>query len=268
MQGKLTESASPYPDLDKMEILSFLKLMNEEDQKVPVAVARQIPEIGKLIVAISGKLQAGGRLFYVGAGTSGRLGVLDASECPPTFGVPDTMVTGIIAGGETALRKAVENAEDETLQGWLDLKQHDVNASDFVIGISASGDAPYVLKCLENCKGNGIATGSISCNPGAAISSVADYAVELLTGPEIISGSTRLKAGTAQKLVLNMISTAVMIRLGRIKGNKMIYVKPTNQKLKNRAVNMIMEMLNIDQIKASQLLFQYGSVADAVKNYR
>ncbi len=267
MTFKITEASSTYTDIDKMEIADFLRIMNEEDQKVPAAVALQIPQIEKLIKAIVEKLSKGGRLFYIGAGTSGRLGVLDASECPPTFGVSELMVTAIIAGGDVALRKAVENAEDELLQGWQDLKQMQVSENDFVIGISASGDAPYVLKSLEACKSHKISTGSIVNNPESAISAVADFAVEIITGPEILTGSTRLKAGTAQKLLLNMISTAVMIRLGRVKGNKMVYMKPTNQKLKKRAVHLIMEELNIDENKAAELLNQYGSVTEALKNY-
>lgn len=267
MPIKLTESSSPYPDLDTMELTSFLRIMNEEDQKVPAAIALQIPHIEKLILAITEKLKNGGRLFYLGAGTSGRLGVLDASECPPTFGVPQDMVIGIIAGGDEALKKAVENAEDQEEQGWLDLRKHHINSRDVVIGISASGDAPYVLKCLEKCRSENIITGSLSCNPNAAVSAISNFPLEIITGPEVLTGSTRLKAGSAQKMVLNMISTAVMIQLGKISGNKMVNMQLTNQKLKNRALNMLMETLEIDLNNAEILLNRYGSVKEALKNY-
>ena len=264
---KLTESGSPYQHLEKMSIRELLVNINAEDKKVAEIISGAIPQIESLVQAIVDKMLAGGRLFYIGAGTSGRLGIVDASECAPTYGVPAGLVTGIIAGGDTAITKAVEFAEDNTEQGWKDLLKHHIKISDFVIGLSASGSAPYVIGALENCRQNNVTTGSISCNPGAPLSAVADFPIELITGPEFVSGSTRMKAGTAQKLALNMISTSVMIRLGRVEDNKMVNMQLTNEKLVDRGVRMVMESLKIeDYARAKKLLLQYGSVKKALEN--
>ena len=265
---KITESTSHYNQLEKMPIRQIITAINKEDAEVPLAIEKALPVIEHLIVAVADKMLAGGRLFYIGAGTSGRLGVLDASECPPTFGVSNDLVIGIIAGGDKALRSAVEFAEDDGEQGWKDLEQHKINSKDFVIGIAASGTTPYVIGALQQCKKNNVSTGSISCNPSSAISAAADFPVEVVVGPEFVTGSTRMKSGTAQKLVLNMISTAVMIQLGRVEDNRMVNMQLTNEKLVDRGVKMVMEQLNIaDYEKAKQLLQQFGSVKKLKQNY-
>ena len=264
----ITESGSKYHDLEKMSLHDLLQNINREDKTVPNAIEQALPQIEKLAAAVVKKMKAGGRLFYIGAGTSGRLGIVDASECPPTFGVPQGMVVGIIAGGDSAIRKAVEFAEDNVEQAWIDLQSHDISPLDFVVGIAASGRTPYVIGGLKACNERGIDTGCIVCNPKSEIATVAQYPVEVLVGPEFVTGSTRMKSGTAQKLVLNMISTAVMIQLGRVKGNKMVDMQLSNLKLVDRGVRMIMDELHIDYLKAEQLLKTHGSVRVAVANYR
>ncbi|POY37742.1 N-acetylmuramic acid 6-phosphate etherase [Flavobacterium alvei] len=255
-----TEKESNYSNLDKMSTKELLENINAEDKKVAHAVETQIPNIEKLVDAIVSKMKLGGRLFYIGAGTSGRLGILDASECPPTFGVSDQMVIGIIAGGDFAIRKAVENAEDDFEQAWIDLKKHDINSLDVVIGIAASGNTPYVIGGLKKAQENSIITGSITCSNNSKISKEADYPIELLVGPEFLTGSTRMKAGTSQKMVLNMITTSVMIQLGRVIGNKMVDMQLSNKKLVQRGVEMIVEALDIDEKLAAQLLKEHKSV--------
>jgi len=262
---KVTEQASNYRHLEQMSIIEVLTNINKEDQSVPVAVSQAMPQIEKLVSAISDKMLAGGRLFYIGAGTSGRLGIVDASECPPTYGVPHGLVIGIIAGGEKAILEAVEFAEDSWEQGWLDLEKHFVSDKDVVVGIAASGTTPYVIGALEKCRENGIITGSISCNPNSPVSAAADFPIEVVVGPEFVTGSTRMKSGTAQKLVLNMISTAVMIQLGRVEDNKMVNMQLTNEKLVDRGVKMLMEQLPLnDYNEAKQLLLKTGSVKKAL----
>ena len=255
-----TEKESLYADLDNMTTQEILIGINAEDKKVADVIEKQIPKIEQLINAVVLKMKAGGRLFYIGAGTSGRIGVLDASECPPTFGVSDNVIIGIIAGGDTAIRKAVENAEDDANQAWEDLKKHNITSSDVVIGIAASGNTPYVIGGLQKARENNCITGSISCNNDCFISKEADYPIELVVGPEFLTGSTRMKAGTSQKLVLNMISTAVMIQLGKVKGNKMVDMQLSNEKLVNRGIKMIMDELNIDSKQAADLLQKHKSV--------
>lgn len=263
---KVTEQPSHYRHLEKMSVKEILTSINNEDKTVPQAVEKIIPQIEKLVQAIADKMMAGGRLFYVGAGTSGRLGVVDASECPPTYGVPYGLVIGMIAGGAKAITQAVEYAEDSFDQGWKDLQTHQVNNNDVVVGIAASGRTPYVIGALKKCRENGILTGSISCNPGAPVSKEADFPIEVVVGPEFVTGSTRMKSGTAQKLVLNMISTAVMIRLGRVEDNKMVNMQLTNEKLVDRGVKMVMDNTGLtDYDEASRLLHQYGSVKKAVE---
>ena len=250
-----------------MTTQEILQGINSEDQTVPQAVAKVIPNIKRLVNEIVPKLKRGGRLFYIGAGTSGRLGIVDASECPPTFGVSKDLVIGIIAGGDKAIRDAVEFAEDSTQQGWQDLKSHKITANDVVIGIAASGTTPYVISALKACNNNNITTGCITCNAGSPLSSVASFPIEVVVGPEFITGSSRMKAGTAQKLVLNMISTASMIQLGHVKGNKMVDMQLSNDKLVERGTKMIADQLHIDQKEAAHLLMTYGSVRKAIENY-
>lgn len=265
---KITEQPSHYRHLEKMSVTEILTSINKEDKTVPAAVEKAIPQIEKLVQAITDKMMAGGRLFYVGAGTSGRLGVVDASECPPTYGVPYGLVIGLIAGGAKAITQAVEFAEDSLEQGWNDLQAHQVSSQDVVVGIAASGRTPYVIGALKKCRENGIITGSISCNPGAPVSHEADYPIEVVVGPEFVTGSTRMKSGTAQKLVLNMISTAVMIRLGRVEDNKMVNMQLTNDKLVDRGIRMVMDNTGLaDYEQARQLLLQYGSVKKAVDTW-
>ncbi len=265
---KITETDSHYRHLDKMSIGDLLENINTEDNKVPLLVRQQIPQIEALVQIISDKMLMGGRLFYIGAGTSGRLGIVDASECPPTFGVPYGLVIGIIAGGNKAITEAVEFAEDDTEQGWLDLQEYEVNENDVVVGVAASGTTPYVIRALEKCRQNNIVTGSICCNPHAPLSAAADYPIEVVVGPEFVTGSTRMKSGTAQKLVLNMISTSVMIQLGRVEDNRMVNMQLTNDKLVDRGVKMLMHNLAISDYElAKTLLLKYGTVKKAMENY-
>ena len=266
---RITESDSNYRHLEKMPVVEILQHINTEDKTIPHAIEKQLPQIEALTNAIVDKMLCGGRLFYLGAGTSGRLGIVDASECPPTFGVPYGLVVGIIAGGDKAITQAVESVEDDTEQGWKDLQEHNINDKDIVIGIAASGTTPYVIRALQKCVENDIVTGSITCNPDAPISAVVNYPIEVITGPEFITGSTRMKSGTAQKLILNMISTAVMIQLGRVEDNKMVNMQLTNDKLTDRGVKMLMEKLNItDYESARSLLLEEGSVKKALRNHR
>lgn len=264
---KTTEKSSNYDHLEKMSINELLININNEDKTVALAVEESIPEIGVLVSQIVQKLKNGGRLFYLGAGTSGRLGIVDASECPPTFGVSHDLVIGLIAGGDTAIRKAVEFAEDSIDQGWKDLKTHHVSKKDVVIGIAASGTTPYVINALNYCNKKEIVTGCITCNAGSPLATTAKYPVVVTVGPEFVTGSSRMKAGTAQKLVLNMISTTTMIQLGRVKGNKMVDMQLSNNKLVDRAIHILMEELAIDHTKATKLLKQYGNVRNAINNY-
>ncbi len=261
---KLTEESSLHQDLDKMSTSELLKAMNEEDQKVAIAVHEAIPQIEKTVDTIWRKMKEGGRLFYIGAGTSGRLGILDASECPPTFGVPHDWVIGIISGGDGAIRRAVEFAEDDENQAWKDLKSYQIDTSDFVIGIAASGTTPYVIGGLKKCQTKGIATACICCNPNSKLSEFADFPIEVLLGPEFVTGSTRLKAGTAQKLILNMISTSVMIKLGRVKGNRMVDMQLSNNKLVDRGTKMVMAKTNLSYDQAKKILLEKGSVREAI----
>ena len=264
---KVTEQTSNYIDLDKMTVHEILVNINHEDKIVPMAVEKAIPSIEKLVSVIVDKMLAGGRLFYIGAGTSGRLGVVDASECPPTYGVPHGLVIGIIAGGENAMFKAVEFAEDSKEDGWKDLENFNVSEKDVVVGIAASGTTPYVIGALEECRKRNISTGSLTCNPNAPVSDVADFPIEVVVGPEFVTGSTRMKSGTAQKLVLNMISTSVMIQLGRVEGNMMVNMLLSNEKLVDRGVKMVMEQMHLpDYGIAKELLLRFGSVKKAVES--
>jgi N-acetylmuramic acid 6-phosphate etherase len=265
---KITEQSSRYRHLDKMSVEELLININTEDKTVAEAVEKAIPQITKLVEAASDKMLSGGRLFYVGAGTSGRLGIVDASECPPTYGVPYGLVIGIIAGGEKAITSAVEYAEDSREEGWNDLLKHSITDKDFVIGIAASGTTPYVIGALEKSRLHGILTGSITNNPGSPLAKVADFPVEVEVGPEFVTGSTRMKSGTSQKLVLNMISTSIMIQLGRVEDNKMVNMQLTNEKLVDRGTKMLMEKMKItDYGNAKELLLKYGSVRKAVESF-
>ncbi len=255
-----TESTSHYRHLEKMSTLELLTNINHEDKLVPLAIEKAIPQIEKLVDAIADKMLAGGRLFYIGAGTSGRLGIVDASECPPTYGVPQGMVIGLIAGGDGAIRKAVEFAEDDRNQAWKDLQEHNITNKDVVVGIAASGRTPYVIGGLQTSRENGIVTGCIVCNTGSAVVQQADYPVEVVVGPEFVTGSTRMKAGTAQKLVLNMLSTSVMIKIGRVEDNKMVNMQLSNEKLIDRGTKMIMEATGLDYAESNRLLLEEGSV--------
>ena len=265
---KTTEQDSKYNHLEMMSVSSLLRNMNDEDKAVPIAVEKSLGQIIQLTAQIIAKLKNGGRLFYIGAGTSGRLGILDASECPPTFGVSHELVIGLIAGGDDAIRKAVEYAEDSKTQGWLDLQEHKISKNDVVVGIAASGTTPYVIAALEKCNENGIITGAISCNRNSPLSNTAQFPIEVIVGPEFVTGSSRMKAGTAQKLVLNMLSTATMIQLGKVKGNKMVDMQLSNNKLVDRAEIMLVKELNINQEKASELLQKFGSVRNALLNHK
>lgn len=264
---RTTEIASKYNHLEKMTVNELLQNINKEDKTVPLAVEKALPQIEKLTKQIVGTLKKGGRLFYIGAGTSGRLGVLDASECPPTFGVPHELVVGLIAGGDIAIRKAVEFAEDSKTQGWLDLQKHNISSKDIVIGIAASGTTPYVIAALQKCNENNIVTGCITCNEGSPLATTAIIPVVVVVGPEFVTGSSRMKAGTAQKLVLNMLSTASMIQLGKVKGNKMVDMQLSNYKLVKRAQEMLISELNIDTKTAEKLIEKYGNVRTAIENY-
>ncbi|RYY95156.1 MAG: N-acetylmuramic acid 6-phosphate etherase [Chitinophagaceae bacterium] len=262
---KVTESVSPYRHLEQRQPAELLALINQEDQTVPAAVARVLPSITAFVEAAADKMRLGGRLFYIGAGTSGRLGILDASECPPTFGVPKGLVVGVIAGGEHAVQNAVEGAEDDAEQGWKDLESYHVSPLDVVLGIAASGTTPYVIGALEACRARGILTGSLCCNPNAPLSAAADFPIEAVVGPEVVTGSTRMKSGTAQKLVLNMISTTLMILMGRVEDNRMVNMMLANNKLVDRGVQMLMERSGIDDYgQARDLLLEHGSVKKAL----
>ena len=264
---KITEQPSLYNDLEKKPIRELLEDINEEDHKVADAGQKAIPQIEKLVTEVVKRMKQGGRLFYMGAGTSGRLGVLDASEIPPTFGMPPTLVIGLIAGGERALRCPVENAEDDMERGWEELKEHAINVKDTVVGIAASGTTPYVIGALRKARENGILTASISSNPEAPISKEADIAIEMIVGPEFVTGSSRMKSGTGQKMILNMITTSTMIQLGRVKGNRMVNMQLSNQKLVDRGTRMVAEELGIEYEQAKRLLLLYGSVKKAVDAY-
>ena len=265
---KISEQASLYNDLEKKSVGEILHEINTEDKKVAFAVEKAIPAIEKLVTQIVARMKRGGRIFYMGAGTSGRLGVLDASEIPPTFGMEPTWVIGLIAGGDTALRNPVENAEDDKLQGWHDLEKYNINELDTVIGIAASGTTPYVIGALEECRKHGILTAAITSNPDAPISQAADIAIEMIVGPEYVTGSSRMKSGTGQKMICNMITTSVMIQMGRVKGNKMVNMQLTNAKLVDRGTRMLVDELGLEYDDARRLLLMHGSVKKAVEAYR
>ncbi len=264
----VTEASSYYDDLEKMSVADLLHNINKEDKTVPYAVEKAIPQIESLVREIVVRMQRGGRLFYIGAGTSGRLGVVDASECPPTYGVPHGLVVGIMAGGDGAIRKAVEFAEDDENQAWKDLQEHAINQDDTLIGIAASGRTPYVIGGVREARKNGILTGCITCNPDTKLAAEVEFPIEAVVGAEFVTGSTRMKSGTAQKLVLNMISTTVMVQLGRVKGNRMVDMLLTNVKLVDRGTKMVMEALAISYEQASELLGKYGSVRKAIDNFK
>lgn len=265
---RTTEADSKYNHLEKMSVYELLQNINNEDKTIAHSVERSMPQIEKLTSKVIERLKAGGRLFYIGAGTSGRLGIVDASECPPTFGVPHDLVIGLIAGGDGAIRKAVEFAEDSENQGWKDLQKENVSEKDIVIGIAASGTTPYVIGALKYCNENNIANGCITCNEGSPVATAAKLPVVVTVGPEFVTGSSRMKAGTAQKLVLNMISTTAMIQLGKVKGNKMVDMQLSNNKLVDRGVRMIMEELNIPENEAQKLLEKHKNVRNAINNFQ
>lgn len=264
---KITESESLYDNLDQMSVRELLEGINNEDRKVAIAVGREIPKIEKLVTRIVERMRRGGRLFYIGAGTSGRLGVLDASEIPPTYGMPNTLVIGLIAGGDRALRNPVESAEDDLDKAWEELQQYHINTNDTLVGIAASGTTPYVIGALRKARSEGILTAFISCNPDSPMAAEAEIAIEPVVGPEFVTGSTRMKSGTAQKMVLNMITTSTMIKLGRVKGNRMVNMQLTNQKLVDRGTRMIMEELRLDYEQSKNLLLLHGSVREAIDSY-
>ena len=264
---KITESESLYDNLDQMSVRELLEGINNEDRKVAIAVGREIPKIEKLVTRIVERMRRGGRLFYIGAGTSGRLGVLDASEIPPTYGMPNSLVIGLIAGGDRALRNPVESAEDDLDKAWEELQQYHINTNDTLVGIAASGTTPYVIGALRKARSEGILTASISCNPDSPMAAEAEIAIEPVVGPEFVTGSTRMKSGTAQKMVLNMITTSTMIKLGRVKGNRMVNMQLTNQKLVDRGTRMIMEELRLDYEQSKNLLLLHGSVREAIDSY-
>ena len=264
---KISEQPSLYNDLEKKSVHDILTEINTEDHKVADAVQKAIPQIEKLVTGIVPRMKKGGRIFYMGAGTSGRLGVLDASEIPPTFGMEPTWVIGIIAGGDVALRNPVENAEDDTEQGWKDLQQYNINEKDTVIGIAASGTTPYVIAALKKAREMGCLTASITSNPGAPISEAAEIPIEMIVGPEYVTGSSRMKSGTGQKMILNMITTSVMIQMGRVKGNKMVNMQLTNAKLVDRGTRMLVDELGLQYDEARRLLLLHGSVKAAIDAY-
>lgn len=265
--NKITESPSNFSNLEKMSVTELLSGINQEDGQVHLAVNRAIPEIEKFVTLLIDRVKAGGRLFYIGAGTSGRLGVLDASELPPTFGVPGNIVIGLIAGGEKALRNAVESAEDDWDKAWVEIQEHGFNQNDTVLGIAASGTTPYVIGGVKKARENGLLTACITCNPEAPVSKEAEIVIEAIVGPEFVTGSTRLKAGTAQKMILNMITTSLMIKLGRVQGNRMVNMQLTNKKLVERGTKMIMEELHLEKEVAKSLLLKHGSVKKAIEAY-
>ncbi len=268
LKGLSTEATSRHDDLDKKNVREILEGINSEDKTVPLAVEKTIPQIENFVNRAAARMQQGGRLFYIGAGTSGRLGIVDASECPPTYGVPFDLVIGLIAGGDSAIRKAVENAEDDPEQAWKDIKEYDPKPEDIVVGIAASGRTPYVVGGLKAANENGLLTGCVVCNSGSPVAAEAQYPVEVVVGPEYVTGSTRMKSGTAQKLVLNMISTSLMIRLGKVRGNKMVDMQLSNEKLVERGTRMIMNETGVDHATANALLLEHGSVRNAVDFYR
>jgi N-acetylmuramic acid 6-phosphate etherase len=261
---KITEKDSHYDALEQKTVSELLSGIHQEDQNAVAAVGKVLPQVEQLIIKVVKQLQNGGRLFYIGAGTSGRLGVLDASECPPTFGTDPEKVIGIIAGGDFALRNSIENAEDDTQQAWKDLSQYNISSQDIIVGIAASGTTPYVVGGLDQCQQNGIPTGCICCNLNAPLASVSDFPIEVIVGPEFLTGSSRMKAGTAQKLILNMITTATMIQLGRVKGNKMVDMKLSNDKLVGRAERMVMDELKVSHSEAKKLLKKHDNVRAAI----
>lgn len=263
----ITEQDSLYPNLSELSAEEVIRAINAEDKKVAEAVERQVHQISQLVEAVVKSISAGGRLFYIGAGTSGRLGILDASECPPTYGVPHELVTGIIAGGDGAIRRAVEFAEDDTKAAMQDLKAAGIKAGDVMVGLSASGKTPYVLGGINDCKAAGIVTGCICCNSGSPIGQASDFPVEVVVGPEVITGSTRMKSGTAQKMVLNMITSAAMVKLGKVQGSKMVNMQLSNDKLIDRGTRMVMEKTGLDYEKSKKLLLEAGSVRKAVENH-
>ena len=265
---KVTEQDSIYSNLENLSTTELINSIHEEDKKICYSVKSVLPSVSKLIDAVVSKLSAGGRLFYLGAGTSGRLGVLDATECPPTFGTPDWKVNGVIAGGIDALHRSVEDAEDSTTQAWKDLCDKNINKKDFVIGIAASGTTPYVVEGIKSCNKNGIITGCICCNYNSPLAKFSKFPIEVVVGPEFITGSTRMKAGTAQKMILNMITTSSMVKLGHIKGNKMIDMQTNNDKLKDRAIRIILETLNIPKDQAINLFKKHGSIRRVIENYK
>ncbi len=264
----ITEQSSSHRHLETLSTRELLERINAEDKTVPFAVERALPQIEALIEALVPRMAAGGRLFYIGAGTSGRLGIVDASEIPPTYGAPVGWVVGLIAGGDSAIRKAVEGAEDSETQAWEDLRAHQIDEQDFVVGIAASGTTPYVVHGLRTCRRHGIPTGCITCNPGAPALAEADYPILVVTGPEFVTGSTRMKAGTAQKLVLNMISTTAMIRLGRVQDNKMVDMQLSNNKLIARGTRMVAQVTGLDEESAQRLLLEHGSVREAIAAFK
>lgn len=263
-----TESPSRYDDLEKMSVTEILQNINKEDKTVPLAVEKVLPQIEKLVSEIIPRMKKGGRLFYIGAGTSGRMGVLDASEIPPTFGVEPDFVIGIIAGGDKAIRRAVEFAEDDKEQAWKELQKYDIDEDDVVVGIASSGTTPYVVGGIQKCKEHGVFTGAIVCNSNTPLAAASDVAIECIVGPEFVTGSTRMKSGTAQKLILNMISTSVMIQMGRVKGNKMVDMQLSNDKLVRRGIKMLTEELKVSAEEAQKLLSEHGSVRQAIEWYR
>lgn len=265
---KISEQPSLYDNLEKKSVGEILRDINNEDKKVALAVEKALPQIEDLVTRIVSRMKRGGRIFYMGAGTSGRLGVLDASEIPPTFGMDPSWVIGIIAGGDTALRNAVENAEDDTGQGWRDLQAYNVGPLDTVIGIAASGTTPYVIGALEECRRHGILTAAISSNPDSPVGQAADISIEMVVGPEYVTGSSRMKSGTGQKMICNMITTSVMIQMGRVKGNRMVNMQLTNAKLVDRGTRMVVEELGLPYDEARRLLLMHGSVKAAVDAYR
>lgn len=266
--NKITEQTSLYSNLEQKSVRELLEEINREDQKVAEAVRKTIPQVEELVNQIVPRMEQGGRIFYLGAGTSGRLGVLDASEIPPTYGMPPSLIIGLIAGGDTALRNPVENAEDDAERGWQELEEHQVNSKDTVIGIAASGTTPYVIGALRQARLHGILTASISSNPASPMAAEADVAIEMIVGPEFVTGSSRMKSGTGQKMILNMISTSVMIRLGRVKGNQMVNMQLTNQKLVDRGTRMVADELGLSDPQSRRLLLLYGSAAAAIDGYR
>ncbi len=265
---RITEATSRYDHLERMSTAELLRSINQEDATVPAAVARCIPQMEPFVEAVAGRMRKGGRLFYIGAGTSGRLGIVDASECPPTFGVPHGMVVGLIAGGDAAIRKAVEFAEDDPDRGWADLQEHAIGAMDSLVGIAASGSTPYVVGALRQARAAGVLTACITCNPGSPVTQACEHPLVAVVGPEFVTGSTRMKSGTAQKLMLNMISTAVMVRLGRVQGNRMVDMQLSNNKLIDRGTRMVMDGLGVDYAAANALLRRHGSVRKAMEQHR